>query len=72
LLQDKVVIQAVIDLTLLLNELALKNWAMNMHFNPIRVLQGLFAGGATRNASPSPQLYLDSDPPAFIGVTSRP
>jgi len=27
------------------NELALKNWAMNMHFNPIHILYGLFLGG---------------------------
>jgi len=34
----------VIDL-IFLNELTLENWAMNMHFNPIPILQGLFLGG---------------------------
>ena len=34
-----------------------------MHFNPIAILKGLFLrrGGALR-------LYIDSDPPAFIGL----
>ena len=27
------------------NELALKNWALNIHFNPIPILSGLFLEG---------------------------
>ena len=34
----------------------LENWALNMHFNPIPILQG------------PPILYIDSEPPAFIGL----
>ena len=50
------------------NELALKNWATNMHFNPVPILQGLFLRGGWGYAPP-PRLYIDSDPPAFIGLS---
>ena len=35
------------------NELVLKNWAMNMHFNPIPILYGLYLGGGAWAASQS-------------------
>ena len=38
----------------------MKNWAMNMHLNPIPILYFLRGGGL---------LYIDSDPPAFIRLT---
>ena len=48
------------------NVLALKNWTLNMHFNPIHIISGLFLGGGRE--TPSPRPYIDSDPPAFIGL----
>ena len=45
-------------------ELALKNWAMMiMRFNPIPI-RPFSKGGVGRPSS----LYIDSDPPAFIGL----
>ena len=45
-------------------ELALKNWAMKMHFNSKPILSGLFSiGGAKR---PPPQVIHRFRPPAFI------
>ena len=32
------------------NEVALKNWSMNIHFKPIPILSGLFLGGGAPNA----------------------
>ena len=46
-------------------ELAFKNWALNMHFNPKTNLKGLFLGGGRQTP---PGLYIDLDPPAFIGL----
>ena len=36
------------------NELPLKNWTMNMHFNPITILYDFLVGGGTP-APPPPQ-----------------
>jgi len=53
------------------NELPLKNWTMNMHFNPITILYDFLVGGGDPGppASPVPILYVDLDTPAFIGLT---
>ena len=34
----------VIGLSFFFFELAMKNWTMNMHFNPLLILRGLFLG----------------------------
>ena len=39
---------------------------MNMHFNPIPILYGLFLGGGAGDATPPPGY---ADPPAFIWLT---
>ena len=56
----------VIDLIFFLNELALKNWAMNMHINSIPILIRPFSRGGLGRLPP--RLYIDSDPPAFTGL----
>ena len=38
---------------------------MNMHFNPIPILKGIFLRG---DAGRPPSLYIDSDPPTFYMV----
>ena len=43
------------------NELALKNWALNMNFNPLSILSDLFLG---RGAWDAPPQFKDR-PPAF-------
>ena len=43
------------------NELALKNRVMNMHFNPLPKLIRPFTRGGGG-------FFIDSDPPAFIGL----
>ena len=53
------------DLIFFFNELALKNRAMNMHLNPIPILYFSKGGG---RGTPPPRLYIDLDPPAFIGL----
>ena len=35
-------------------ELAMKNWAMNMHFNPIHILSGFLCGEGAPNDYPPP------------------
>ena len=41
---------------------------MHMHFNPIPILLCLSLGGGVEGCAP-PRLYLDSDPPAFTGLS---
>ena len=47
----------------------MQNWAINMHFNPIPILSGLFLGGGTKR--PPPRLCIDSDPPTFLGLMRK-
>ena len=42
------------------NELALHNWAINMHFSLYLLFKAFFYGGAW-----AARLYIDTDPPAF-------
>ena len=50
------------------NELPLKNWTMNMHFNPITILYDFLVGGGIPRP-PVTSLYIDLVPPTFIGLT---
>ena len=50
------------------NELALTNWAMHMLFNPVYLFSKGFLQGGGRQTPP--RLYIDSDPPVFIGLKS--
>ena len=52
------------------NELAFRIWAMHMHFNLIPILLCLFLGGGGCGMHP-PSLYIDSDPPAFTGLSGN-
>jgi len=46
------------------NELALKNWAVNMHFNPIPIHKPFSKGGGGAGR-------IDSDPLAFVGLKQK-
>jgi len=44
------------------NEVALKNWSMNIHFKPIPIRSGLFLGWGGGNGRSLFRLCIDSDP----------
>ena len=45
----------------------MKNWAMDVYFNPIPILQGLFLGGVPTPTHPHSALHR-LRPPAIIGL----